>query len=133
MGWSALTTNAPPPIKHVFQDRKGTPEVFSPMASLEQEAANRALVTLEGGCSGEWLGGGWRLGNRGFSNILGTFFPLSVCGFTKSSSRRMWREAEAQKPSSKELHCLSFYLYRVFDKKVIIFPFTGGNTETRRV
>lgn len=133
MDWSALTTNAPPPIKHVFQDTKGTRKVFSLMASLEQEAADRALVRSEGGCSGKWLGGGCRLRNGGFSNILDTFFFLSVCGSTKSSSQRMWREAETQKPSSKECDCFSLYLHRVFDKKVILFPFTGGNTETQSV
>lgn len=73
--WSALTTSTPPPIKPVFQDRKGTHKVCSLMALLEQEATNRALVRLE-----EGLGGGCRLRLRhgGFSNILDTFFFFLV-------------------------------------------------------
>lgn len=132
MDWSALSASAPPPIKRVFQDRNGTRKDFSLSASLEQKAANRALVRLEGGCSGKCWEGAVGV-EMGLFKYLGHFFSLSVYGSTKSSSLGMWREAETQKRSSKGCDCISFYLYRVFDKKVILSPFTGGNSETQSI
>lgn len=128
MSWSALTTSTPPPIKRVFQDRKGTRKVCSLMASLEQEATNRALVRWE-----EGLGGGCRLRLRLFK-YLGHFFFLLV--FVAPPEAHPKECGGRQRPSSKECDCFSFYLYRVFDKKVILSPFTGvgrGVTETRSI